>query len=240
MAALHACLGFVGFCSLVAWRAPHAFQFGCRSIRRSVISSPFVSPIAVPTLNNPEVFGAILKFCDLHEDWQTLAAVVMPDHFHALVRPLASRDAKITQYSAGLKRFVRRETKTRLEMAGRCFRSAVAAERIGRIEMDLHAGKSRPRRAREALGRLAVRDRVSRVGRAILAAPGAFGSSCRTDPNSPGAAKMARPTRPRAEFLDRASAAGQHRWVTATSGPGHGWFWGRRSRRGSIPRRKRA
>ena len=34
----------------------------------------------------------------------------MPDHFHALVRPLASRDAKITQYSAGLKRFVRRET----------------------------------------------------------------------------------------------------------------------------------
>jgi REP element-mobilizing transposase RayT len=61
-------------------------------------------------LNNLEVFGAVLKFCDLHEDWQTLAAVVMPDHFHALVRPQASRDAKITQYSAGLKRFVRRET----------------------------------------------------------------------------------------------------------------------------------
>jgi REP-associated tyrosine transposase len=64
-----------------------------------------------PTLNNPEVFGAILKFCDPHEQWQTLAAVVMPDHMHAFVRPLASRDAKVTQYSAGLKRFVRRETK---------------------------------------------------------------------------------------------------------------------------------
>ena len=64
-----------------------------------------------PTLNNPENFGAVLNFCDLHEHWQTLAAVVMPDHFHALVRPRASRDARITQYSAGLKRFVRRETK---------------------------------------------------------------------------------------------------------------------------------
>jgi putative transposase len=62
-------------------------------------------------LNNPEVFGAILKFCDLHQDWQTLAAIVMPDHFHALVRPRSNRDAKITQYSAGLKRFVLRETK---------------------------------------------------------------------------------------------------------------------------------
>jgi hypothetical protein len=61
----------------------------------------------LPILNNPEVFGAIVKFCDLHEDWQTLAAVVMPDHLHTLVRPLANRDAAVTQYSAGLKRFVR-------------------------------------------------------------------------------------------------------------------------------------
>ena len=63
-----------------------------------------------PVLNNPDVFGAILKFCDLHKDWQTLAAVVMPDHFHALVRPVTSRDATVTQYSAGLKRVVRHET----------------------------------------------------------------------------------------------------------------------------------
>ena len=63
-----------------------------------------------PVLNNPEIFGAILKICDLQEQWETVAAVVMPDHLHALVRPLANRDAKITQYSAGLKRFVRRET----------------------------------------------------------------------------------------------------------------------------------
>jgi hypothetical protein len=34
----------------------------------------------------------------------------MPDHLHALVRPLKNREAKITQFSAGLKRFVRSET----------------------------------------------------------------------------------------------------------------------------------
>lgn len=33
----------------------------------------------------------------------------MPDHLHALVAP-RDRDAKITQYSAGLKRQVRRQT----------------------------------------------------------------------------------------------------------------------------------
>jgi REP element-mobilizing transposase RayT len=38
-----------------------------------------------PVLNNPEIFGAILKICDLQEQWETVAAVVMPDHLHALV-----------------------------------------------------------------------------------------------------------------------------------------------------------
>jgi len=34
----------------------------------------------------------------------------MPDHLHALVAP-QDRDAKIAQYSAGLKRYVRRHTR---------------------------------------------------------------------------------------------------------------------------------
>ena len=34
----------------------------------------------------------------------------MPDHFHALVCPRKHRDARITQFSAGLKRFVRHRT----------------------------------------------------------------------------------------------------------------------------------
>ena len=128
------------------------------------------------------------RFCDLQEEWETLAAVVMPDHFHALVRPLANRDAKITQYSAGLKRFVRRETKAAWKWQDGVFDRLLRRRRIGRIEMDLHAGKSRPRRAGEALGGLAIRDRLSRVGRAILAAPGEFGSVRQNNlnPGKPG------------------------------------------------------
>jgi len=34
----------------------------------------------------------------------------MPDHFHALVCPIKDREARITQFSAGLKRFVRSQT----------------------------------------------------------------------------------------------------------------------------------
>ena len=116
-----------------------------------------------PVLDNPEIFGAILKICDLQEQWETVAAVVMPDHLHALVRPLANRDAKITQYSAGLKRFVRRE-RTRPGNGRTVFSTGSCGGTNRPNQMDLHAGKSRPRRAREALGRLAVRDRVSRVG----------------------------------------------------------------------------
>ena len=111
MAALHACLVFGAIAVWSRWLTPRAFQFGCRSIRRSLISSPFCVGSRRPVLNNPEIFVAILKICDLREQWETVAAVVMPDHLHALVRPVANRDAKITQYSAGLKRFVRRETK---------------------------------------------------------------------------------------------------------------------------------
>jgi REP element-mobilizing transposase RayT len=61
-------------------------------------------------LNNPQVFAAVRTFCASNRNWQTLAAVIMPDHLHALVSPL-DRDARVTQFSAALKRFVLREVK---------------------------------------------------------------------------------------------------------------------------------
>jgi REP element-mobilizing transposase RayT len=63
-----------------------------------------------PVLDNPNTFKAIKRFCDQNPEWDVLAAVVMPDHVHALVRPLRERDAAITQFSAAFKRFVRRQT----------------------------------------------------------------------------------------------------------------------------------
>jgi REP element-mobilizing transposase RayT len=62
------------------------------------------------TLDNPRVFSAVKDYCAANPKWQTLAAVVVPDHLHALASPL-DRDAPIAQFSAGLKRFVRREVK---------------------------------------------------------------------------------------------------------------------------------
>ncbi|MEY2492109.1 MAG: hypothetical protein QOH24_1060 [Verrucomicrobiota bacterium] len=63
-----------------------------------------------PVLDNAMTFRVIKTFCRENRWWQVIAAAVMPDHFHALVRPLYARDAPITQFSAGLKRFVRRQT----------------------------------------------------------------------------------------------------------------------------------
>lgn len=58
-------------------------------------------------LANPTMFQAIRAFCRANKNWHTIAAVVMPDHFHALVCPLKDREARITQFSAGLKHYVR-------------------------------------------------------------------------------------------------------------------------------------
>jgi putative transposase len=54
------------------------------------------------------VFAVITEFCSTNENWNTLAAVIMPDHLHALVSPSLNREERITQFSAGLKRFVRK------------------------------------------------------------------------------------------------------------------------------------
>jgi REP-associated tyrosine transposase len=62
-------------------------------------------------LDNPAALQAIQTFCRENANWHTIAAIAMPDHFHALVCPLKDREAKITQFSAGLKRFVRRQTR---------------------------------------------------------------------------------------------------------------------------------
>ena len=63
-----------------------------------------------PVLARTNVFGAIQQFCRNNPNWETIAAVVMPEHMHALVSPTQDRDERITQFSAGVKRFVRRQT----------------------------------------------------------------------------------------------------------------------------------
>ena len=61
-------------------------------------------------LDNAAVFDAVQRFCSAEKRWTTSALVLMPDHLHAIIQPM-EREAPVTQYSAGLKRFVRKQTK---------------------------------------------------------------------------------------------------------------------------------
>jgi REP element-mobilizing transposase RayT len=58
-------------------------------------------------LANPQIFAAIHQFCSKSPSWTTRAAVVMPNHMHALISPKRDRHERVPQFSAGLKRFVR-------------------------------------------------------------------------------------------------------------------------------------
>jgi REP element-mobilizing transposase RayT len=62
-----------------------------------------------PVLDNPAICSAVETFCRTCPNWQTIALILMPDHLHALIAP-REREAFVTQYSAGLKRHVRRVT----------------------------------------------------------------------------------------------------------------------------------
>ena len=61
-------------------------------------------------LVEPNIFAAIKRFCCDNSNWNRIAAVIMPDHIHVITSPKIDRDQRVTQFSAGLKRFVRRET----------------------------------------------------------------------------------------------------------------------------------
>jgi len=60
-----------------------------------------------PVLSSAAIFEAARNFCTTHPHWFTHALVIMPDHLHALASPF-DREAKVTQYSAGLKRTIKK------------------------------------------------------------------------------------------------------------------------------------
>jgi REP element-mobilizing transposase RayT len=60
-------------------------------------------------LDNDLVFAAIKNFCPSSKSWTTECAVVMPDHFHALISPIR-REMNPTAFSAALKQDVRETT----------------------------------------------------------------------------------------------------------------------------------
>jgi len=69
MAALHACLGFGAFVVWSHCAPPPRFPVWLPLDQTVTYFITVCVADRLFVLNNPEVFGAILKFCDLHQDW---------------------------------------------------------------------------------------------------------------------------------------------------------------------------
>jgi putative transposase len=59
-------------------------------------------------LANPATFAAVLSAIDQLRHWSVSAAVLMPDHFHALVSPRKDRDLPVGDFFTGFKRTLRK------------------------------------------------------------------------------------------------------------------------------------
>lgn len=60
-------------------------------------------------LANDRAFAAFKIATSKLTHWEILAAVLMPDHLHAIVAPTEDRDANVGNFSAALKRWMREE-----------------------------------------------------------------------------------------------------------------------------------
>ena len=60
-------------------------------------------------LANDRAFAALKIAASKLIHWEILAAVLMPDHLHVIVAPTEDRDARVGDFSAALKRWMREE-----------------------------------------------------------------------------------------------------------------------------------
>src|SRR5438045_8036873 len=91
-----------------AWVILPGFLFGCA--RQSVV---YFVTICVEgrksVLANQNAFLALKKASARLHDWIILAAVLMPDHVHVIVAPTKDREAKLGNFSAAIKRWIRQD-----------------------------------------------------------------------------------------------------------------------------------
>jgi REP element-mobilizing transposase RayT len=62
-----------------------------------------------PVLANECASNAFKIAASKLKQWKALAAVLMPDHLHVIVTPTEDRDARIGDFSAAIKRWMREE-----------------------------------------------------------------------------------------------------------------------------------
>jgi REP element-mobilizing transposase RayT len=85
-----------------------------------------------PVLANNEAFDAFMVAASKLRHWHILAAILMPDHLHVVVTPRENREAKLGNFSAVLKRWMREELKASWEWQPGCF------DRLLRSDESLH------------------------------------------------------------------------------------------------------
>jgi putative transposase len=85
-----------------------------------------------PVLANREAFRAFRLAASKLRDWHVLAAIIMPDHLHVIVAPTKNREAKLGNFSAALKRWMREELKALWKWQPGCF------DRLLRSNESLH------------------------------------------------------------------------------------------------------
>jgi putative transposase len=82
-------------------------------------------------LANEAAFNAFNYAAAKLQEWRVLAAILMPDHLHAVVAP-SERDAQLGNFSAALKRWMRKELNASWEWQPGCF------DRLLRSNESLH------------------------------------------------------------------------------------------------------
>ena len=83
-------------------------------------------------LANETAFNAFKAAIGKLENWRILAAMLMPDHLHVIVAPIESRNAKLGNFSAALKRWMRQELNASWNWQPGCF------DRLLRSDESLH------------------------------------------------------------------------------------------------------
>jgi REP element-mobilizing transposase RayT len=62
-----------------------------------------------PVVANEDAFVAFKNAAAKLRDWTVLAAILMPDHLHVIAAPTKDREAKVGNFSAAIKRWMRQE-----------------------------------------------------------------------------------------------------------------------------------
>ena len=85
-----------------------------------------------PVLANEQTLNALQIATKKLQHWKVLAAIIMPDHLHAIVTPTTDRGAKLSDCSAALKRWLRQELHASWHWQPGCF------DRLLRSDESLH------------------------------------------------------------------------------------------------------